>query len=181
MFLKFLPTVLFKTILYLPALAHLVLPDTQTRPFTKPNEPIFPARNYDVEKILIFWETIEKKLCIFGHKMTSQIFQKLKTTGELIREAREKKGLLLRQVASYLEIDQALLSKIERGERKATRENIIKLASFLDLNEKEILVQFLSEKIAYDLQDEDVAKEALIVAEKKVAYLKSKKSVTTNY
>lgn len=113
--------------------------------------------------------------------MTSQIFQKLKTTGELIREAREKKGLLLRQVASYLEIDQALLSKIERGERKATRENIIKVASFLDLNEKEILVQFLSEKIAYDLQDEDVAKEALKVAEKKVAYLKSKKSVITNH
>jgi HTH-type transcriptional regulator, competence development regulator len=107
--------------------------------------------------------------------MTSQIFQALKTTGELIREAREKKGLLLRQVASYLEIDQALLSKIERGERKATRDNIIKLASFLGLNEKELLVQFLSEKIAYDLQDEDVAKEALKVAEKKVEYLKKHK------
>lgn len=107
--------------------------------------------------------------------MTSQIFKTLKTIGELIREAREKKGLLLRQVASFLEIDQALLSKIERGERKATRENIIKLASFLELNEKELLVQFLSEKIAYDLQDENVAKEALKVAEKKVEYLKRHK------
>ncbi|GIV35037.1 MAG: transcriptional regulator [Chitinophagales bacterium] len=99
----------------------------------------------------------------------------MKTVGELIREAREKRGLLLRQVASFLEIDQALLSKIERGERKATRENIIKLASFLELNEKELLVQYLSEKIAYDLQDEDVAKEALKVAEKKVEYLKRHK------
>lgn len=99
----------------------------------------------------------------------------MKTIGELIRKAREKKGLLLRQVASYLEIDQALLSKIERGERKATRENIIKLASFLELNEKELLVQYLSEKIAYDLKDEDVAKEALKVAEKKVEYLKRHK------
>ena len=107
--------------------------------------------------------------------MTSQNIQTLKTTGELIRDAREKKGLLLRQVASYLEIDQALLSKIERGERKATREMIIKSASFLGMNDKELLVQFLSEKIAYDLQDEDVAKEALEVAEKKVEYLKSKK------
>lgn len=107
--------------------------------------------------------------------MTSQIFQALKTVGELIREAREKRGLLLRRVASFLEIDQALLSKIERGERKATRENIIKLASFLELNEKELLVQYLSEKIAYDLQDEDVAKEALKVAEKKVEYLKRHK------
>lgn len=119
-------------------------------------------------------------MSIFGHKMTSQKFQTLKTTGELIRDAREKKGLLLRQVASFLEIDQALLSKIERGERKVTRENIIKLASFLDLNEKEILVQFLSERIAYELQNEDVAKEALKVAEKKIEYLKSKKSFTSH-
>lgn len=94
-----------------------------------------------------------------------------KTTGELIRAAREKKGLLLRQVASFLEIDQALLSKIERGERRATREHIVKLASFIGLNEKELLVHFLSEKIANELLNEDVAKEALKVAEKKINYL----------
>lgn len=111
--------------------------------------------------------------------MTRQNIQTLKKTGELIREAREKKGLLLRQVASHLEIDQALLSKIERGERKATRDKIIKLATFLELNQKELLVQFLSEKIAYDLQDEDVAKEVIKVAEKKVEYLKARKTVTT--
>ncbi|PIV94862.1 MAG: transcriptional regulator, partial [Flavobacteriaceae bacterium CG17_big_fil_post_rev_8_21_14_2_50_33_15] len=34
-----------------------------------------------------------------------------KTTGEILREKREKKGLLLRQVAALLDIDTAILSK----------------------------------------------------------------------
>ena len=99
--------------------------------------------------------------------------------GERIKKLRESKNLLQRQVAASLEIDSPMLSKIERGERKATRDKIIKLATFLELNQKELLVQFLSEKIAYDLQDEDVAKEVIKVAEKKVEYLKARKTVTT--
>lgn len=98
------------------------------------------------------------------------------TTGEILRESREKKGLLLRQVAALLDIDTAILSKIERGERKATKEQIIKLAEILDLNKDELLIQYLSEKIAYDLLDEDVASKTLRVAEQKVVYLKSVKN-----
>ncbi|PST83188.1 transcriptional regulator [Pedobacter yulinensis] len=97
------------------------------------------------------------------------------TTGEILRESREKKGLLLRQVAALLDIDTAILSKIERGERKATKEQILKLADILDLKKDELLIQYLSEKIAYDLVNEDVAGKTLKVAEQKVAYLKSKK------
>jgi len=37
-----------------------------------------------------------------------------KTTGQILWEEREKKGLLLRQVAAMLDIDTAILSKIER-------------------------------------------------------------------
>lgn len=99
----------------------------------------------------------------------------VKKIGELIREQREKKGLLLRQVASLLEIDQALLSKIERGERNATRQHIIKLAEVLAIDKDELLIQFFSEKIAYEIADEDVAKRTLKVAEKKVEYLKKQK------
>ncbi|MCD4696393.1 MAG: helix-turn-helix domain-containing protein [Bacteroidales bacterium] len=96
----------------------------------------------------------------------------MQTIGELIREKRAEKGLLLRQLAALLEIDQALLSKIERGERKATRHHIIKLAAIFEMNKNELLVQFFSDKIAYELADEDIAKEILKVAEKKVAYIK---------
>jgi transcriptional regulator with XRE-family HTH domain len=98
-----------------------------------------------------------------------------KTTGEILRESRERKGLLLRQVAALLDIDTAILSKIERGERKATKEQIIKLADILDLSKEELLIHYLSEKIAYELIDEDVAGRTLRVAEQKINYLKSVK------
>lgn len=102
----------------------------------------------------------------------------MKTIGELIRQKRAEKGLLLRQVAAFLEIDQALLSKIERGQRKATKEHIIKLAELFEINEKELLVQYFSDKIAYELADEDSAKEVLKVAEQKMDYIKQKKLTT---
>jgi transcriptional regulator with XRE-family HTH domain len=97
------------------------------------------------------------------------------TTGEILRENREKKGLLLRQVAALLEMDTAILSKVERGERKASREQILKLAGILNLNSRELLIHYLSEKIAYELRDEDVASQTLKRAEEKVEYLKSHK------
>jgi len=99
----------------------------------------------------------------------------VKTTGEIIREQREKKGMLLRQLAAQLDVDAAILSKIERGDRKATREQILKLAVILDLNKDELLIQYLSEKIAYELADEDNTKQVLKVAEKRVEYLKKHK------
>lgn len=102
------------------------------------------------------------------------IISRMKTTGEIIREEREKKGMLLRQLASQMDIDASILSKIERGERKATKEQIIKLAEILSLNKNQLLIQYLSEKIAYEIADEDVANQTLKAAEKKVKYLKSK-------
>lgn len=95
----------------------------------------------------------------------------MKTTAELIRELREKNGLLLRQVAAEIEIDQALLSKIERGERLPTKEQVIKLAKFYKVDLDETLVIFFSDKLVYEVQDEDVALKAMQVAEKKINYL----------
>ncbi len=95
---------------------------------------------------------------------------KLKTTGEIIREKREKKGLLLRQVAALLDIDTAILSKVERGERKLNREQISKVADILELDKDAILIQYLSEKILYEIQDDDLGIQALKVAEKAMKY-----------
>lgn len=94
-----------------------------------------------------------------------------KTTGKILRENREKKGLLLRQVAAKLDIDTAILSKIERSERKASKEQIIKLAEILDLNKDDLIVQFLSEKILYEIKDEELGRRALKVAEQKMKYI----------
>lgn len=100
----------------------------------------------------------------------------MKTTAELIRELREKNGLLLRQVAAEIEIDQALLSKIERGERMPTKEQIVKLAKFYKVDIDETLITFFSDKLVYEVQDEDVALKAMQVAERKINHLNKNKN-----
>lgn len=86
--------------------------------------------------------------------------------GERIRELRESQGLLQRQLAADLEIDTPMFSKIERGERKAKREQVLVLAKLLNADVQELLTLWLAEQV-YDLvKDEDVASDALKVAKK---------------
>ena len=67
-----------------------------------------------------------------------------------LKELREGKQLLQRQLASALEIDTPMYSRIERGERKAKREQVILLAKLLGANEKELLQLWLADKV-YDV------------------------------
>jgi len=96
-----------------------------------------------------------------------------KTIGEKLRHIREEKELPLRKVAALLDIDVAILSKMERGERRITKEVVLKLANIYDYNVDDLLVSFLSDKILYEIQDEDLGIEALKVAEEKAKYIKA--------
>jgi len=98
------------------------------------------------------------------------------TLGELIRQQRVKEGLLLRQLAAKLDLDPAVLSKIERGDRKATRNQIVKIAEILSLDQKELLIQYLSENIVLVLANEDVAAQALRAVEIKLDLLKKNRN-----
>jgi predicted nucleotidyltransferase len=95
--------------------------------------------------------------------------------GGLIRSLREKQKYPLRKVAAFLDIDQAVLSKIERGQRKLSKEQAIKLAKFYNYDEKDILIAFLSERIIHEIGDEEYAVEALKVAEDRMMYLSKSK------
>ncbi len=97
----------------------------------------------------------------------------METIGQILRNKRHELGLLLRQVAAYADIDQAILSKIERNERKPTKEILEKLAEILKLDREELLIEYISDKIAFEIANEDCASKALKVAEKKVKYLKA--------
>lgn len=81
--------------------------------------------------------------------------------GDKLRELRESKGLLLRQVAAYLETDTAFLSKLERNERKAKREQVLQLASFLEYSSKELLTLWLSDQIYELVKKEETAIDSL--------------------
>lgn len=99
--------------------------------------------------------------------------------GETIRKLREVKELPLRTVAAFLDIDQAILSKIERGQRNANRKQVIKLAEFFKVKENDLLVSWLSDKLVFEVADEDVALKALQVAEEKVVYRTGNKTGKT--
>ena len=89
--------------------------------------------------------------------------------GQKVRELREKKNLLLRQIAAHLEIDTALISKIERGERKASKQQVINIAKFLNANENELLTLWLADKIESTICEEPkVAYKAMKIANKKL-------------
>jgi transcriptional regulator with XRE-family HTH domain len=100
----------------------------------------------------------------------------MKSFGEIIRQAREEKKLILRQVGAELDIDQAIISKFERGERKPTKEQVQKFADFYNLEIDKLLIAWLSDKVIYDLENETLAEEAIKVAEQRIKYQRIIKS-----
>lgn len=98
------------------------------------------------------------------------------TLGEKLRQIRESKHLPLRKIAAMLDIDVAILSKMERGERRLTKETILKLAEIYQYNSDELLILFLCEKIMSDIQGEELGEKALLVAKKRFKYLKDSKA-----
>jgi transcriptional regulator with XRE-family HTH domain len=81
--------------------------------------------------------------------------------GEHIKQLREQNHLLQRQLANALDMDSAMLSKIERGERRAKREHIPVLASQLRTNEKELFTIWLADQVYELIKEEENATEIL--------------------
>jgi HTH-type transcriptional regulator, competence development regulator len=98
----------------------------------------------------------------------------LDTIGVVLREFREEKGLLLREVGARLSIDPTILSKIERDKRMPTREQIKALSEFYNDHKNEIIISWLSDKLYYELRTEDLALQALQAAVVKVKTTKTK-------
>jgi len=95
----------------------------------------------------------------------------METFAGSIRKLRLQKGDPLRKVAAFLDIDQAILSKIENGKRTATRENVLKLEEYFGLTPGTLLVHWLSDRIVFEMGEEEMALEAIGLAEKKIGYL----------
>jgi len=96
--------------------------------------------------------------------------------GKKIRELRDENGVLQRQLAALLEIDTPMFSKIERGDRRAKREQVIKLAEYLHQDEKEMLTLWLADKFIDAVEDEkerDLCNDAIIIAHEKIRAMKA--------
>ncbi|RZM24958.1 MAG: XRE family transcriptional regulator [Pedobacter sp.] len=91
-----------------------------------------------------------------------------------VKQLREEKGLLQRQLAASLEMDTPMFSKIERGERMAKREQVLVLAKLFRVPSEELLTLWLAGKVYRMVKDEDVALKAIEVVDEE---MKMKKDI----
>lgn len=104
--------------------------------------------------------------------------------GNKIKELRGEQGLLQRQLAAALEIDTPMFSKIERGDRRAKREQVIKLAELLHQDENEMLTLWLADKVLDAVEgEEELSNNAINIAQGqiKVIRFKQKKNKFTRF
>ena len=89
--------------------------------------------------------------------------------GQKIKELRLENGVLQRQLASLLEIDTPMFSKIERGDRRAKRIQVIQIANYFNVDEKELLTLWVADKILDAVKDEEELKsDAIKVAQSSI-------------
>ena len=94
----------------------------------------------------------------------------MKSTGTTFKNIREERKLLLEDVTKKTGINKTLLSRIENGKRLPTREQLNLLCKYYKIKKDDIVVQWLSDKIVYEIKDEDLALPAMMVAEEKIKY-----------
>jgi len=88
---------------------------------------------------------------------------------ERIKQLREQSQLPQRKVAEALDIDSATYCKIERGERKAKREQLYIIAELLKANKDELLTLWLADQVAAVVaEDKKISDEVLNIAKQNI-------------
>jgi len=91
--------------------------------------------------------------------------------GNKIRILREEKQIPQRELAAALKIDTATYCKIEKGDRRAKREQVNVLADLLEVESKDLLRLWSADKVYEIIAEEEEATQILsVVAESIVEY-----------
>jgi transcriptional regulator with XRE-family HTH domain len=101
--------------------------------------------------------------------------QQMKSVGETLRGLRNRRHLLIREVAASVKMDQTLLSKIERDERLPTEEQLKAFMRFYKQEGNDIMLAYLSDRVLAELADQPLALEAIHLAEQKIQLSKVNK------
>ncbi len=96
---------------------------------------------------------------------------------ERIRDQRTKQNMLLRQLASQLDVDTCIISKVELGDRQLKKEQIPLLAQILKADVEELQTLWLADQIYAVVKDEKLANQAMQVAEKKINLKKTQEVI----
>jgi len=137
-----------------------------------PKQVIYPECIKPLGSLNVTAKNIAKPLFCFRNltNIVKTFYSKMQHISSLLRELRVEKGYPLRKVAAFLDIDQAILSKMERGLRNINKEQVVKLARFFDYDEKKMILVYLSDRVLYEVGDDVNALEALKVAERVLEY-----------
>ena len=94
--------------------------------------------------------------------------------GNKIRTLREEKQIPQRQLAAALDIDTATYCKIEKGDRRAKREQVRVLADLLEIDSKELICLWSADKVYDIIAEEEEATQILNVVAESIVQYKSK-------
>ncbi|MCE1168909.1 MAG: helix-turn-helix domain-containing protein [Sphingobacteriia bacterium] len=96
--------------------------------------------------------------------------------GEKLKELRESKRLLQRQVAAELKVNTAYISKMENNDKPVSKSYLSKLALLYGVSEKELYTLWLADKVYDVVKDQDVALKAMEVAEEEIKSKRKEKN-----
>jgi|GEM_PF-48562 len=153
-------------------LAHAIAAQIHRDTKAMARAKIPPTKILDYKKRLLYLSISDKSN-----------FGQMSQFGEKIKQLREQKNLLQRQVAHRLEIDTPMLSKIERGERRAKKEQgerrakkeqVLLFANIFLVSQAELLSLWLADQVYEVVKDERVALKAIHVAEEEIKFQSKK-------
>jgi len=92
--------------------------------------------------------------------MTKQEFH-TNTLGDKLRQLRDEKNLMQREVGSVIEVDGAFISKVENNEKPINRKHLTTLSKFFKVQEDELQSLWLADKIRLIIKEEKLGKQAI--------------------
>ena len=90
--------------------------------------------------------------------------------GDTLKEIRETRGFNLQDVSLKTDINYTVLSRIETGKRLPTKPQVQSLANFYNYSEQDLIKYLISDKILYEIQNEDYGLEGFLLAEQRIKY-----------
>jgi HTH-type transcriptional regulator, competence development regulator len=113
----------------------------------------------------------------FDKSMDRKIDTQKSELGQFLRNLRKGKSETLHQVSKGSDIDSPMLSKIERGERMPTLDQLKKLCKYFKIAEADLKVMHTAEKIIKEYGVNETTYEAVrMVSEQIIPYLKKSKT-----
>jgi len=99
------------------------------------------------------------------------------TLGQKIKELREGKSMLQRELASKLEVGDGFLSKVERNQKVLKKGHLISISKIFDFPYTELETLWLANKVYDIIKDENQAIQVLKVAEQEVKYVRNENKI----